>query len=129
MPSALLTQEELEALIDGVVREAPGPLRLRATGAFNRQHEEFGRRLAERVNLALDAAGYAWARRPRHNDALHNILVAAIANAGFAHRVGLTSDDDRVASFSRHFLAKAMLETIERTGTVVVRRQRTGEAG
>lgn len=126
MPSALLTQEELEALIDGVVREAPGPLRLKATGAFNRQHEEFGRRLAERVNLALDAAGYAWARRPRHNDALHNILVAAIANAGFAHRVGLTSEDETIAAFSRHFLARAMLDTLQRTGTVVVRRAKAG---
>lgn len=56
MPNALLTREELEALINGVVREAPKQLELKATGTFRHEHDELARRRAEGVNLASGAA-------------------------------------------------------------------------
>lgn len=123
MPSALLTREELEALIDAVVREAPKQLELKATGAFQREHDEFARRLAERVNLALDAAGYAWARRPTKSDALYLLLVNAIHNAGFASRVGLASGDEDIAIFARHAIVDAMFNAFHASGTAIVRRR------
>lgn len=123
MPSALLTREELEALIDGVVREARAPLELKATGAFQREHDEFARRLAQRVNSALDAAGYAWARRPHDGDALYLLLVNAIHNAGFANRVGLASGDEDISALSRHVIVNCMFEAFHASGTAIVRRR------
>ncbi len=119
-----ITREELELLLETVVRSAPsGLLKLESELKWRADHEEFCRRLSTRLVEALAIEGFAWARIPQHGDDLYRVLIGATNDVSSLTRTGLVSESAGSRESARYEIAQRILTFLERTQTAVVRRK------
>ena len=123
---AAITQEELELLLETVVRSAPpGLLSLESELKWRADHEEFCRRLSQRLVEAMAVNGFAWARVPQHGDDLYKVVISATNDVSSLTRTGLVSESADRRESARYEIAQRIMMFLTRTNTAVVRRKQS----